>query len=137
MKVATYATLVNEKVIIPSARTQYIAVEKNHLISFLSPTLRQIYVDDDWYIRSNPDIVEAISSGIFSDPKHHYVACGYFEHRMPYEIIVDENWYLEHYPDVGEAVQAGTFSGARDHFYAAGYREGRLPHASFSLREAT
>jgi hypothetical protein len=135
MTVPTYATLINQKIVVPSARTHYVAVDKDHFVEYLRLTLDQVYVDSDWYVRCNPDIAFAITSRIFADAKQHYVTCGYYEHRIPYEISVDELWYLEHYEDVGEAVEKGLFSGAREHFYLVGYREGRLPHANFTLRE--
>ena len=134
MRAATFATLINQKVLIPSPRTQYVAVEKDHLVDFLKPTLRNIYIDTEWYLRINPDIAEAIESGIVADAAEHYITSGYYEHRMPYEIKVEESWYLAQYPDVKEAVGRGLFSSAKDHYYVAGFKEGRLPHPNFSLR---
>jgi hypothetical protein len=99
----------------------------------LKPTLRTIYVDCDWYLLNNPDIAEAIQSGIVVNAEDHYVTYGYYEHRIPYEIKVEEDWYLTQYPDVKEAVQKGLFASAHGHFYTVGFREGRLPHAHFSL----
>jgi hypothetical protein len=134
MNVASFATLINQKVLIPSQRTQYVAVDKEHLIDLLRPTLKTIYVDPDWYLQSNPDIAEAIAVGTVVNAADHYVTYGYYEHRMPYEIQVEEDWYLAQYSDVKEAVAKGVFSSARDHYYVVGYKEGRLPHANFSLR---
>jgi hypothetical protein len=133
MKVASFATLINQKVLIPSSRTQYVAVDKEHLVDFLKPTLRTIYIDADWYLLNNPDIAEAIRSGIVANAEDHYVTYGYYEHRMPYEIKVEEEWYLTQYPDVKDAVLKGLFGSAHGHYYAVGFREGRLPHANFSL----
>lgn len=118
----------------PSPRTQYVAVEKDHLVDLLKPTLRTIYVDTEWYLLNNPDIAQAIEGGIVGNAQDHYVTYGYYEHRMPYEITVEENWYLAQYPDVSEAVSKGLFSSGRDHYYVAGFKEGRLPHANFALR---
>jgi hypothetical protein len=126
--------MINQKVLVPSPRTQYLAVDRNHLIEFLKPTLKHIYLDADWYLRSNPDIGVAIQSGIVANAQDHYVTFGYYEHRMPYEIKVDDNWYLGQYADVREAVSKKLFVSAKDHFYAEGFREGRLPHPNFSLR---
>jgi 3-phytase/alkaline phosphatase D len=82
----------------------------------------------------NPDIAEAIRSGIVENAKDHYITYGYYEHRMPYEIEVAEDWYLAQYPDVKEAVRKGLFPSGHDHYYMVGFKEGRLPHANFSLR---
>jgi hypothetical protein len=134
MTVASFATLINQRVLMPSPRTQYVAVERDHLVHYLKPILQQIFLDADWYVRVNPDIAQAIAGGILANAADHYVTCGYYEHRMPYEIRVNEGWYLAQYPDVAEAVGRGLFASARDHYYASGYREGRLPHAHFALR---
>jgi hypothetical protein len=124
MQISSFATLI----------TQYVAVDKDHFVEFLKPTLHNIYVDVEWYLRNNPDIAQAVESGIVANADDHYVTYGYYEHRMPYEIEVDEDWYLTQYPDVNEAVSKGLFSSGRDHYYTAGFKEGRLPHANFSLR---
>jgi hypothetical protein len=134
MRISTFATMVNQKVLVPSPRTQYLAVDRNHLVEFLKPTLKNIYLDVAWYLRANPDIVVAIENGVVANAEDHYVTYGYYEHRMPYEIKVEEGWYLGQYPDVREAVAKRLFSSGRDHFYSEGYREGRLPHPNFSLR---
>jgi len=136
MTVASFATLINQKVLMPSPRTQYVAVEKDHLVHFLKPTLQLIFVDSEWYLRANPDIAQAIDSGAVANAADHYVTYGYYEHRMPYEIKVDEAWYLGQYADVSEAVAKGVFGSAREHYYSVGFREGRLPHANFALRTA-
>jgi hypothetical protein len=134
MKAASFATLINQKVLMPSVRTQYVAVDRDHLVDLLKTTLRTIYVDVEWYLQNNPDIAQAIENGIVENAQDHYITYGYYEHRMPYEITVEENWYLSQYSDVNEAVSKGMFSSARDHYYIAGFKEGRLPHAGFTLR---
>jgi hypothetical protein len=132
---ASYATLINLKLLIPSARTQYVAVDKDHLVDFLKPTLRQIFVDEAWYLATNPDVAEAIADGIVQDAKDHYISAGYYEHRMPYEIRVDGEWYLAQYADVQEAVKTGKIATPRHHFYAAGFKEGRLPAPGFTFTQ--
>jgi hypothetical protein len=102
----------------------------------LKPTLRKIFVDDEWYLKTNPDIAPAIASGVIASAGDHYVSSGYYEHRMPYEIKIDENWYLAQYSDVREAVSSQLFLSAHDHYYIAGFKEGRLPFAGFALRTA-
>jgi hypothetical protein len=135
MSGASFATLINKKVLVPSTRTQYIAVDKNYLVDLLKPVLFRIYVDEEWYLRNNPDVVQAIEASRVASATEHYVTFGFYEHRMPYEIAVDEDWYVAQYPDVNQAVSNGVFS-ARDHFYAAGFKEGRIPFAGFAFRLA-
>jgi hypothetical protein len=137
MIITTFATLINQKILMPSQRTNYIAVDRNHLIEFLKPLLKGIYVDTDWYVYHHPDVGQAISDGVVETASDHYATFGFYEHRMPYEIEVDEPWYLAEYPDVGEAVAKGTFASAREHYYISGFKEGRLPHANFTLRFVT
>jgi hypothetical protein len=104
------------------------------LIDFLKPTLRQIYVDEEWYLDANPDVEAGIMEGMVQDAKDHYISAGYYEHRMPYEITVDEDWYLAQYEDVRQAVRNGDIESARHHFYAAGFKEGRLPAPGFTFK---
>lgn len=134
MLITTFATLINQKVFIPSPRTNYVAVDKNHLIDFMKPLLQNIYVDAEWYVKNYPDIAQAISDGVVDSASDHYVLFGYYEHRMPYEIEVDQPWYLRQYSDVEEAVGKGLFSSALEHYYLVGFKEGRLPHANFALK---
>jgi len=126
--------MINKKVLVPSTRTQYIAVDKNYLVDLLKPTIRKIYVDTGWYLHTNPDVVQAIEASMVANAYDHYVNFGFYEHRMPYEITVDDGWYLSQYPDVGEAVSKGVITSARDHFYAAGFKEGRIPYPNFSFQ---
>jgi len=136
MPTETFATLVNRKLLVPSARTAYLAVQRDFLIDLLAPALATIHLDSAWYLAHSPDVAAAIARGEFASAADHFVRVGYFEHRMPYPIDIDEPWYLAHYPDVAAAVRAGTFASARAHFYQDGYREGRYPHPNFALRQA-
>jgi hypothetical protein len=134
MTTVPFATLVNKKFVIPSTKTQYTAVQRGYLVDLLKPTLSGIYVDAEWYLRNNPDIAAAIEASVVASAEEHYVAFGFYEHRMPYEIQVDETWYLAQYPDVDEAVAKGIFKSARDHFYRKGFQEGRMPYPAFAFR---
>src|SRR5579859_2054845 len=128
MPMNTFATLINQKVVVPSSRTNYVAVERNHLVDFMKPMLKSIYVDAEWYLHANPDVAQAMSDSLVTTAVDHYVTFGYYEHRMPYPIEVDATWYLAQYADVEEAVAKGEFSSAQEHFYLVGYKEGRLPY---------
>lgn len=130
----TYAALLNTLAVVPSQKTNYTAVERDHFVAFLEPHLARIALDEAWYLEQNPDVREAIARGVLRDARQHYCVSGYFEHRMPYAIAVDEAWYLAEYPDVRDAVESGMFASGAQHFQDAGYREGRLPHAHFQLR---
>jgi len=130
----TYATLINKKLLIPSQKTSYVAIDRAFFTQLFLSTARDIYVDEDWYLAHSPDVKEAIDHVEFASATDHFVRVGYFEHRMPYEIEVDENWYLDNYGDVAAAVEKSVFASGRAHFYLSGYREGRFPHPNFVLR---
>jgi len=132
-----YATLLNQKIVVPSQRTNYVAVDRNHLISFLEPHIRRILVDEAWYLNRYPDVAEAVKAGDVPNAAEHYWRSGYYEHRLPYDIEVDESWYLSQYPDIRDAVSSGVFASGRSHFHQVGFAEGRLPFAHFTFRSAS
>jgi hypothetical protein len=133
----TYATLLNKKLVVPSQKTPYMAIDRNYFSTVLAPTLAGVYIDQEWYLAHSPDVADAITKGEFASAQDHYAKVGFYEHRMPYEIEVDETWYLENYPDIAAAVEKGVFPTGRAHFYQLGYREGRFPHPNFTLRAAS
>jgi hypothetical protein len=130
----TYAALMNKKLVVPSAKTSYVAVDRAFFAALLAQSLTAIDLDEDWYLKHSPDVREAIERKEFKSAVDHYVKVGFFEHRMPYEIEVDDEWYLENYPDIAEAVKKGIFESGRAHFYQLGFREGRFPHPNFAIR---
>jgi hypothetical protein len=89
--------------------------------------VRAVHVDEDWYVKQNPDVKEAIAKGVFRSAKHHFIESGYFEGRKPAPVLVDEEWYARAYPDVGESVEFGEISTCQEHFDRYGESEGRLP----------
>ncbi len=129
----TYATLMNKKLLVPSAKTTYMAVDRNFFTNLLAGKLAVVRVDEEWYLAHSPDVREAIEREEFASAADHFVKVGYYEHRMPYEVKVDEDWYLEHYADIAAAVHKGVFASGKAHFYQLGYREGRFPHPNFTL----
>jgi hypothetical protein len=131
MSFDTYATLLNKKLVVPSQKTSYVAVERQHFARLLEPHIERIRLDQDWYVQQYPDVRDAIDRGEFSSAAEHYVKVGYFEHRMPHAIEVEEAWYLEQYPDVRDAVASGIFATGQTHFTRVGFREGRFPHPNF------
>jgi hypothetical protein len=131
MSFDTYATLLNKKLVVPSQKTSYVAVDRHHFALLLGPHIERIRLDSDWYLKQYTDVRDAIDRGEFVSAAEHYVKVGYFEHRMPRAIEVEEAWYLEQYPDVREAVANGVFPTGQTHFTHVGFREGRFPHPNF------
>jgi hypothetical protein len=83
--------------------------------------------DEKSYLKSNPDVRDAINRGEIENGQLHYIGFGYFEGRKG--VAVDESWYLEKYPDVALAVKEGRVDSATRHFNSIGAGEGRSPSA--------
>lgn len=113
--------------------TRLVEVAEADLRALIYAALQHVKVDEVWYMRENPDVAEAIRSGVFATAAQHYQHAGYFEGRIPVPVTFDENWYLQQYTDVAEAVKSGTEPSGRSHFFSQGFREGRLPHAGWPL----
>ena len=131
--VLTFGSLVTRRILIPSERTNLMAVDKYFLVRLLKSHVGRIHFDEAFYFARYPDIKQAVDAGKVPSAKSHYLTDGYYEHRLPYEIVVDADWYLQQYPDVQKAVAAQQFESAQMHFEEAGYREGREPYAGFTL----
>lgn len=132
----TFAALVNRRVLVPSQKTNYVAIEMNFLSTVLASRIGKIEVDESWYLERYPDIVGAIARGACASARDHYVMHGFYEHRLPHQITVDEDWYLDQHDDVRRAVSSREFASGQQHFDDIGFREGRLPYAGFSLVRA-
>jgi hypothetical protein len=135
MDIPTYATLINRKLLLPSSKKPFLAVDEHFLAQLLKPRLEKIHVDEEWYLRTYSDVSAAITNGVVPNAKAHYCQYGFYEHRMPQRVQVDETWYLNEYPDVGEGVNAKAFASGQDHFEIFGYKEGRYPYQAFELEQ--
>lgn len=133
MSTPTYASLLNRKLLVPSARQPFVAVDVHFIVDLMMPMVEKVPVDVAWYLKTYPDVGTAIKKGVVADAVAHYCRFGYYEHRMPFEILVDEAWYLKEYPDVRDAVAAKELASGQTHFEQMGYREGRFPYADFDL----
>jgi len=111
----------------------YVQIFEPQLHRLLRSLLPDVNVDEDWYRNRYGDVSEAINDGKLSSAREHYVSVGYFEGRLPREILVDENWYLSVYQDVANAVNKGRFESGQEHFDLEGYKEGRIPYESWAL----
>jgi hypothetical protein len=134
MLVDTYATMLNRKLVIPSTKPHYVAVEKKYWTEFFGLRIAHIDIDEAWYLARYPDVAQAIEDKIVDSARQHYCQSGYFEHRMPYYIGVESDWYLTQYKDVKEAIDNKVFAASQDHFELIGFREGRHPYPHFALR---
>ena len=133
----TFATLINRKMLLPSMRSNYVGVDMHFLSTILASELMTVRVDDAWYLARYPDVVPAIGRGLCVGAADHYMRHGYYEHRLPREILVNEDWYLRVHEDVRRAVAGKDYASGQHHFDEVGFREGRLPYPGFSLDERT
>ena len=134
MDIPPYASLLNRKLIVPSSKKPFVAVDEHFMAQLLLPGLEKIQVDEAWYLGAYPDVGAAIERGVVPNAKAHYCRYGYYEHRLPHPILVDEDWYLAEYPDVrGGVVDAKDFASGQEHFERLGYKEGRYPYRGFLL----
>jgi hypothetical protein len=133
-KMEPFSTLVNKKIMLPSQKTSYIAVDKHYLSQLLKDKISAIFVDENWYGTRYLDVLDGVGSGDIKTISDHYILFGYYENRMPYQILVDEKWYLAEYKDIQEAVRSGVFASGQAHFDEAGYKEGRIPYPHFRLK---
>jgi hypothetical protein len=53
-------------------------------MAFIRRFLEPIDVEQDWYAQSYPGVASSISRGVFRSASHHFLAHGYFEHRLPF-----------------------------------------------------
>ncbi len=133
LKLPTFASLLNKKIVILSSTSDYVAVDRYFLNECLRPLIDKIELDEQWYLQRYPDVKHAIAKKIVKNARDHFIRFGYFEHRLPYRIDVEEDWYLEQYPDVKTAIEQRKFRSGQEHFEANGFREGRIPHPHFEL----
>ena len=131
--VPSYATLLENKVIVPSTSSPYLAIDQHFFFDCFVLIISRIHFDENWYLSKYRDVREAIDKGVVASARHHYSRFGYYEHRLPYKIDIDKIWYLQTYPDVQTAVERKHYTSGQAHFEAAGFREGRLPYPDFKL----
>lgn len=134
LRLAPFASLLNRKLVVLSASSpDYVAIDRHFFYEILRPIIDRIRIDCDWYMAAYPDVAEAVSKEIVTDARDHFRRFGYFEHRMPYQILIHEDWYVEQYPDVRDAIERRAFTSGQNHFEVSGYREGRMPFPNFEL----
>jgi hypothetical protein len=113
--------------------SEEIVVKSNLFRSVLRLALEHVCVDERYYLRTYPDVQEALARDLFTGPRHHYLEFGYFEDRLPFQVEVDENFYFRSNPDIKASVDGGLIPSAQVHFERHGYKEGRLPREGWSL----
>ncbi len=103
------------------------------LNALLESIAARVAIDEEWYRTNNPDIADAIDSGMFENARHHYLKFGYIENRLPRFIQVDETFYRASNRDISEKLRLGQLQSAQQHFEQFGFKEGRLPSKGWRL----
>lgn len=99
--------------------------------------------NENFYLRSYPDVAAAVRAGIFSSGLQHFQQQGLQEGRTEVSPYWSENSYFSFgpvfappkNPDVLEAVRNGVFPSGLAHFIQFGEAEGRFPEFSFYSEE--
>ncbi|WP_395495754.1 hypothetical protein [Acetobacter sp. KSO5] len=104
-----------------------VTVPHSLLLLLIENYLRHQPFDEDAYLRTNPDVADAIRAGHISSAQEHYVTRGYWEERDGAAPPFCEDWYLRQNPDVAIAVQLGECPSGAAHYNHYGRKEGRCP----------
>ena len=83
LKLPTFASLLNQKTVIVSWTSDYVAVDEFFFSELLRPLIDRIVLDEQWYLKKYPDVKMAIAKKLVKSAKDHFVRFGYFEHRLP------------------------------------------------------
>lgn len=130
---ASFIMIVRENGLKWPGTSENVVIQAGLFKTLLRLALELVPVDEKYYLRTYPDVADALAKGLFTSPRHHFVEFGYFENRRPFRIIVDEDFYLRSNPDVAAGVNDGLIRSIQLHFENYGYKEGRLPSDGWSL----
>jgi len=61
------ASLINRKVMLPSQKTNYMVVEMHYLSQALRDQVGRVFVDEEWYAKQYPDVLQALKDGKIED----------------------------------------------------------------------
>lgn len=93
--------------------------------------------DENFYLKSYPDVAAAVSAGIFNSGLQHFQQAGLQEGRTEVSPFYKEEYYISlsfgkiRNPDVFNAKIDRNIPSALAHFINSGEAEGRVPESSF------
>ena len=88
------------------------------------------FVDEVYYLRTNPDVAAAVERGELANGFEHFLRFGIQEGRNP-SSFYDEEQYLALNLDVKAAVDNGVLRSGLSHFIQNGHIENRMPSDLF------
>ena len=91
-----------------------------------------LYFDPAWYLRTYPQVADAVAAGTWRCALHHYLAN---DTPTAFDPLPDfaESYYLARHADVAAAVQNGEVRNGYAHFLANGASECRSPARTIDL----
>jgi hypothetical protein len=102
-------------------------IAREDFLRLIKTILIAVPVDEAWYRATYPVVAKVIDDGEFPSARSHYAERGYFDNRLPFDIVVDEEWYVSRYEHVRTGLDLGVARSAQDHFIRLGYTEGCRP----------
>ena len=81
--------------------------------------------DEDFYLRSYPEIATEVSSGRMPSGLYHYIMFGFAENRDPFAL--DSAWYTRTYPLAAMEIGRGEYIDVFHHYTAIGHKRGYDP----------
>jgi len=118
---SSYRSLLKHMRAIEFRDGENVSVELAKLKLLIRYILEREPFDEDWYVRTYPDVEKALRDGVLESAKAHYVETGYFEGRLPGLGEFEVKKYVEKNPDLAKM----TSDEALRHFIYTGYSEGR------------
>ncbi|WP_322529112.1 hypothetical protein R5R73_05875 [Salinicola sp. LHM] len=91
----------------------------------------QLSFNQEYYLRNNPDVAQAVQSGAIPSAEYHWLNYGAAEGRNP-NAVFDTQAYLSANPDVAEATEQGVIT-PLEHFLEYGAAEGRAPSDDYQI----
>lgn len=82
-----------------------------------------IWFNNEYYLKTYPDVSKAISEGKLSNAFEHFIIRGHKEFRNPCKNF-SSCYYIQMYPDVREAIENNQVS-PFEHFSCWGFKEGK------------
>lgn len=104
---------------------------ENNSSSFRRPRWHEI--DEAWYLRQHPEIMEAIGTEEIPDIVAYFEKIGQGYGHSPNRYF-DELWYRQTYPEVQREILRGHYRSGFEHYCQTGYRD-HSPHWLFSEQE--
>ncbi|WP_086634887.1 hypothetical protein [Acetobacter sp. DsW_059] len=115
-----------------STQKEIISVPKDLFIFLLHTYMMQQPFNEAQYLKTNPDVAEAVNRGAIDSGLTHFLNAGYWEEREGGSYKFSEDWYLRQNPDVAVSVRLGEIISGKKHYHLYGKSEWRCPSPELS-----